>query len=126
MTDFLHQAEEKLASKGELRAVIKDIEGCFPNMNKDAIRLGLRSITQRLTTEYGHRAVFVPKRGNKPCVWKTKAQGYVEISFDTLIDIMEFALENTLIKDFDGQLWKQIKGDSDGRPSLTGYDDRGV
>ena len=120
VTDFLHQAEEKLASKGELRAVIKDIEGCFPNMNKDAIRLGLRSITQRLTTEYGHRAVFVPKRGNKPCVWKTKAQGYVEISFDTLIDIMEFALENTLIKDFDGQLWKQIKGIPMGDPHSPG------
>ena len=39
MTNYLHEAETKLASKGKLRAVIKDIEGCFPNMDKDAIHV---------------------------------------------------------------------------------------
>ena len=33
---------------------------------------------------------------------------------------MEFALENTLIKDFEGQLWKQIKGIPMGDPHSPG------
>ena len=33
---------------------------------------------------------------------------------------MEFALENTLIKDFDGQLWKQLKGIPMGDPHSSG------
>jgi len=40
---------------------------------------------------------------------------------------MEFALENTFIKDFDGQLWKQLKGIPMGDPhSPAVYDNRGM
>ena len=41
-------------------------------------------------------------------------------SFETLLDVMEFALEDTLIKDFDGQLWKQLKGIPMGDPHSPG------
>ena len=77
-------------------------------------------MAQKLTKECKHDAVFVPKSANKPCVWKTKAKGFTKLSFETLLDVMEFALENTLIKDFEGQLWKQIKGIPMGDPHSPG------
>ena len=43
MTKFMQEAEAALRNKGQIACVVKDIEGCFPNMDKDFIRLALRS-----------------------------------------------------------------------------------
>ena len=52
---FLREVEAEFRGKGELKHVIRDIEGCFPNMPKDAIRLGLRDWAKRIQREWGHQ-----------------------------------------------------------------------
>ena len=34
VTEFMREAEEKLAGKGELRSIVRDIEGCFAGSQK--------------------------------------------------------------------------------------------
>ena len=69
---FLGQVERDLGSKGDIQVAIKDIEGCFPNMDKEAIRLGLAHTTTAIRKEMGHDAVFVPTRGKGPCRWSAR------------------------------------------------------
>ena len=88
---FLRQVEQQLSPKGELQVGITDIEGCFPNMNKDAIRLGLAHTTTAIRRQTGHEAVFLPPRGNAPCQWKRRAR-YVRLPFTVLHEVMNFAL----------------------------------
>ena len=45
VTDFLEKACADLRQIGDIEHTIQDIEGCFPNMPKDAIKYGLRDIT---------------------------------------------------------------------------------
>ena len=95
-----------------LKAVVRDIEGCFCNMPKEAIRLGLRSELHKLEAKFGYDGITVPKRAKKiPCTFKKSTKkGMVRIPFEDLMDIMEFALDNTVMRDFDGQLWRQRSG----------------
>ena len=44
----------------------------------------------------------------------------VKIPFEDLLDIMRFALDNALMVDFDGQLWKQVTGIPMGDPHSPG------
>ena len=89
-------------------------------MDKAAIRFGLRHVTKNITARLGHSTVSIPKYGNKPCQWKSSSKDFVTIPFDVLHDIIEFALDNTLIKDFDGQLWQQTAGIPMGDPHSPG------
>ena len=116
---FLRQVEQQLSPKGALQVGIKDIEGCFPNMNKDAIRLGLAHVTTAIRRQTGHEAVFLPPRGNAPCQWRPRAR-YIKLPFTVLHEVMNFALENTLIMGLDGQLMKQMKGIPMGDPHSPG------
>ena len=98
-----------------------DIEGCFPNIDKDFIRLGLVSELHKLEQAHGYDAITVPKRKTVACTFKpTKRKGDVRIPFEDLVDIMEFALDNTILCDFDGQLWRQAKGIPMGDPHSPG------
>ena len=45
VTGCMQEAQAKLSSKGQLKAAVYDIEGCFPNMPKEAIRLALATVT---------------------------------------------------------------------------------
>ena len=116
---FLKEAEEALAPEGELTVSIKDIEGCFPNMPKQAIKDGLKNILAEIS-KLGYEAVYVPKMNRDKCLWQSKSKAYTRIPFETLIDVMEFALENTLIKSLDGKIMKQTKGIPMGDPHSPG------
>ena len=48
------------------------------------------------------------------------SRNYTYIPFEELIDIMEFALDNTILRDFEGQLWRQAKGIPMGDPHSPG------
>ena len=43
VTKFMQQAEAQLKERGQIHAVVKDVEDCFPKMPKEAIRLAMRS-----------------------------------------------------------------------------------
>ena len=108
---YLHEAEEKLRGKGEIKYVIKDIESCFTKMPKEAIRLALRSELHKIEVATGYDSVTVPARKTASCSFKpTSRRGYVQIPFEDLAEIAEFALDNTVLTDFDGQLWRQRDG----------------
>ena len=42
------------------------------------------------------------------------------IPFEDLVNIMEFALDHTILRDFDGQLWRQARGIPMGEPHSPG------
>jgi hypothetical protein len=114
---YLHEAEEKLRGKGEIKYVIKDIESCFTKMPKEAIRLALRSELHKIEVATGYDSVTVPARKTASCSFKpTSRRGYVQIPFEDLAEIAEFALDNTVLTDFDGQLWRQRDGIHGGQP----------
>ena len=96
------------------------IEGCFPNMNKSDIQQGLTGITTLLTQTYGYDAVYIPPTRTKQCSWKER-RGYKKIAFCTLLDIMNFALDNTLIKNRDDYI-QTNKRHPNGRPKLSRHD----
>ena len=89
-------------------------------MNKDMISLGLRKLTAMITENKGYDCVYVPRRGKKPCTWSTTNKSYACISFSVLHDVVTFVLNNTYVKDFDGNLWRQDKGIPMGDPHSPG------
>ena len=111
VTAFMREEEEKLSGKGKIKAIVRDIEGCFPNMEKSFIRLALASELHKLEETYGFDGITVPTRKTHSCTFKPSSKkGMIRIPFEDLLDIMEFALDNTIMKDFDGQLWRQAHG----------------
>ena len=93
------ETQNTLRSQGTIKVAVKDIEGCFPNMNKSYIQQGIyfTGITTLTTQTYGYDAVYIPPTKTKPCSWKER-RGYKKIAFRTLLDVMNFALDHTLIK----------------------------
>ena len=90
-------------------------------MDKDFIRLGLRSELHKLEEAHGYDAITVPRRKTIACTFKpTNRKGDVRIPFEDLVDIMEFALDHTILRDFEGQLWRQAKGIPMGDPHSPG------
>ena len=121
LTQFVQETNMMLSNCGRMRTTIRDIEGCFPNMPKEIIAQSAIKFTHDITENKGYDSVYVPARGNKPCRWHTKARtGYKKIPFHTLIDVLQFALNNTIIKDNDGNLHKQVKGIPMGDPHSPG------
>ena len=78
MTQFLREVQDKLEPKGEIRCVIKDIEGCFPAMPKDVTRIALRSELHKLEAKYGYDGISVPKQSTKSCLL-LREQGWAEL-----------------------------------------------
>jgi hypothetical protein len=118
---FLERAQLSLAPHGKLHVAINDIEGCFPNMDKEAIKFGLRAMTARITKKHGHDTVCVPRRKTQPCCFSTRRKHDVlKFPFEMLHDVIEFVLENTLIQDLENQLMKQVKGIPMGDPHSPG------
>ncbi len=134
--NFLKEAST-LSELGDIAVLVKDIEGCYPNMPKDAIRSGLRDIVSEIE-QRGHGGVIVPKfNSTKPCTWaraasvRTTRNGthtfrvdvcdnrHVLIPFNVMIDVMEFALDHAIVE-IDGQLWRQAQGIPMGDPISPG------
>ena len=121
VTEFLHTAVAELSGQGVVRHSISDIEGCFPNMPKDAIRQGLRATLDTITRADGCDSITVPSKRTQACTFRTiSRRGWTTIPFEVLLDVMEFALDNTVIRDFDGNLRRQVHGIPMGDPHSPG------
>ena len=90
-------------------------------MPKEAIKIGLlkqlKSIQQRFQTD----SISYQRIRIKCTLRRMPFRGWKSIPFETLMDVVEFALENTLVKDIrDGQLWRQSVGIPMGDPHSPG------
>ena len=111
---------QKLGAKGDITWENMDIEGCFPNMPKEPVQLGLRDQINALKRK-GYEGVYVPKKDKTPCEFTTKKRkGITFMPFETLMEIMEFALHNTMITDRNDNLWLQVQGIPMGDPHSPG------
>jgi hypothetical protein len=89
-------------------------------MPKAAIELAMTSELHKLEN-LGHGGVCVPKRGSQACCFSTRTKpGTVWFSFEDLINVVNFALHNTLLTDLDGNLWRQRDGVPMGDPHSPG------
>jgi hypothetical protein len=80
-------------------------------MPKDVIRIALRSELHKLEEKYGFTGITVPSRQTRTCTFKPmKGRGWTRIPFEDLAEIMEWSLDNTLVRGLDGQLWRQRDG----------------
>ena len=88
-----------------------DIEGCFPNMPKETIRFAIRDIFKQLQKQ-GKKGVSVPRRSTaKPCIWKQRDDAsYVWLTFATILDVLDFSLDQAVFLRIDGKFLRQKKG----------------
>ena len=110
----LQKISMELQGKGELDYFITDIEGMYPAMPKEIIRIAIRDTLNKVRQQTSYERVMVPKYGKGPCVWNLKnnvcKEKFAVINFNTIIEALEFVLENTIIKTRTGELLKQEKG----------------
>ena len=121
---FFKKAQDHLSKKqGDLKVVLRDIEGCFPNMPTMAIDQACKDITTQLRS-LGHEGVWVPRRGKKkPCEWEvrhTMHESYVWFPFVDLLQIMDFSLHHALVRMPNGEILRQCKGIPMGGPLSPG------
>ena len=93
-------------------------------MPKPSIRFALRHILEELETLHGYTGVMVPRRGTRPCVWmheKTKEDTrYAQLSFQVMLDIMNFSPDFAFIEMPNGHILRQTKGIPMGDPLSPG------
>lgn len=122
VTQFLEEAQQ-LSALGTLAYEIKDVKDCYPKMPKEIIRFAMRNMTKEIEKTKGYEAVDVPSRKSDQCVWKKNrktAKFRVTMPIQDLLNIMEFALDNAFVKDFDGNIWRQVEGIPMGDPHSPG------
>ena len=117
---FLRKAEQ-IAQHGELQVKVKDTTGCYPNMPKETIRFAMRDILTKLKEESGYDGVCVPKFSDKqPCAWERNRRNArrtsQKIPFEVMLDVMEFSLDNAMVRMPGGQILKQAAGIPMGDP----------
>ena len=125
---FLKEAAEEVSKQGNVRTKIWDIEGCYPNMPKDAIRLAMRSLLKQfeMAMQLGQKkreGVYVPKFSTtQPCVWENrrKKANMVFLPFQVMLDVMEFSLDNAMVRMPGGEVLRQVKGIPMGEPQSPG------
>ena len=56
--------------------------------------------------------ILVPKRGKKKCSWAQQGEvwGHASISFSTMLEVIDFDLDNCYVITYDGRLLKQARG----------------
>ena len=119
---FLSNSWKEMAKDGEKVSIDTfDIEGCFPNTPKNAIRIATDSLIQHIK-KLGHDAIWVPTKGN--CDWKEpkgkmKGRG-TWIPLNVIRELIFFALENTYLKMPNGIIVKQTLGIPMGDPLSPG------
>ena len=96
----------------------------MPTSRVQLVRLGVPNRNGD-TSEAHHRedrirlGVSIPRKKSRPCSLKP-FKGATTFPFADLLDIMEFALDNTVLRDFDGNLWRQAMGIPMGDPHSLG------
>ena len=56
--------------------------------------------------------ILVPKRGKKKCSWAQEGEvwGNASINFSTMLDVIDFDLDNCYVITYDGRLLEQARG----------------
>ena len=111
--------------KGDLKAVVLDIEGCFPNMPKETIRFALRDIINEIQKTTAYKGVLVPARADsRRCHWAkavdSTKHSYVNLPFQIMLDIIDFSLDFAFVRMPSGQLLQQMQGVPMGDPTSPG------
>ena len=113
---FLRKAQVHMEAIGhDYDIITMDIEGCFPNMPKEAIKLSAMELVSKLGTE-GQKGVWVPKSRQQKPSWCSDKPSWCHDSsgtwmpFAELLDILVFALDNAFVKMEDGTILKQLNG----------------
>ena len=70
--------------------------------------------------------ILVPKRGKKKCSCAQQGEvwGHASISFSTMLEVIDFDLDNCYVITYDGRLLKQARGIPDGECALATAGDR--
>ena len=111
---FVREAQQALGGIGTLEVQVKDIEGCFPNMPREAISMALVRVT-RAAASQGHASVAVPKHSkSRGCAWKAR-RGDVEIPLQVMLQVAEWSLESSYVK-LEGKILRQVAGIPIGNP----------
>ena len=85
---------------GEVETLTYGIEGCFPNMPKEAIKLAMKDIAKQEQAR-GHEGVWVPFATRKKCAWENPTRSHRSgtwLPWDILLDILEFAADNAYVR----------------------------
>jgi hypothetical protein len=107
--NFFKEVMQKFKGNDIVSKVL-DIEGCYPNMPKNAIREGISQILDK-ARECGKRGVSVPGKGKvRKCSWNKCEGGFKWISFELIWEMLNFSLENAVLKLKDGRFIRQVKG----------------
>ena len=117
---FLEMATRMVSQQGPVAYTIKDIEGCYPAMPKEAIRMAMREHILRIESTSGQRGVSVPRFSDtQRCEWRKRPASdkrMVWLPFQVMLDVMNFALDHAIIQMPDGTLMRQSKGIPMGDP----------
>ena len=106
---FLREAERVFGGK-EIDAKVLDIEGCYPNMPKEAIRHAMLVLVQEARRQ-GRKGVSVPSRSKTlKCSWKQCKGQYKWLDFETLLKVLDFSLNQAVCSMKDGRILLQVKG----------------
>ena len=93
-----------------------------------AMRDILRNVRQNLPPGAGEDPkILVPKRGKKKCSWAQEGEvwGHASINFSTMLEVIDFDLDNCYVITYDGRLLKQARGmNPDGECALATAGDR--
>ena len=95
LRNFLEETSRDLGKLGDLDYATADIEGCFPNMPKEAIKMGLRKQLKSIQKRFQVDSVSVPTNKNKKCTlrhmpfrgWKSSM--YYDRSKDEKYDMVQ-------------------------------------
>ena len=107
----------RFAFTPELSYEINDVDSCYPSMPKEAMRVAMRDILNDVRNNLPSGAgedprILVPKRGKKKCSWAQQGEvwGHASISFSTMLEVIDFDLDNCYVITYDGRLLKQARG----------------
>ena len=97
-------------------------------MPKEAIRLAMRELLKTFETamtlgQKKRDGVYVPKFSTtQPCTWENrkKKANVLFLPFQVMLDVMEFSLDNAMVRMPDGQILRQVKGIPMGEPQSPG------
>jgi len=120
--NFIDRASSQMRSCGnDFEVKLFDIEGCFPNMPKEAIRAAARDYVAYFH-KLGKQGVWIPRARLKKPSWDVPKipKGGTWIPLEELKDILEFALDNAYIKMPDGTIRHQVQGIPMGDPLSPG------
>ena len=107
---YLQEAMRKFRGE-EIEAHVLDIEGCYPNMPKEIIRFAMRALVEEARRQ-GREGVSVPSRSKtRRCTWKrTNGGPWKFIEFSTMLDMLDFSLDQAIFRLPNGKLIRQMLG----------------